>query len=64
MSTAAPGPVTAAFLASRLSFLSIAGVIERAMDAYDGGNVSTLSDVRKVDRWAREFAQDLVREYN
>ena len=34
------------------------------MDADDAGNVTTLADVRRVDRWAREFAQDLVRGYN
>jgi 1-deoxy-D-xylulose-5-phosphate reductoisomerase len=50
----------AAFLEGRLSFLSIAGVIERAMDANRAGNVTSLADVRGVDRWAREFAQNLV----
>ena len=54
----------AAFLSGHLSFLSIAEVIERTMDADRHGNVSTLEDVRRVDRWAREFAQDLVRGYN
>jgi 1-deoxy-D-xylulose-5-phosphate reductoisomerase len=49
-----------AFLEGRLSFLSIAGVIERAMDANRAGNVTSLADVRGVDRWAREFAQNLV----
>ena len=50
----------AAFLEGGLSFLSIAGVIERAMDANRAGNVTSLADVRGVDRWAREFAQNLV----
>jgi 1-deoxy-D-xylulose-5-phosphate reductoisomerase len=54
----------AAFLGGQLSFLSIAGVIERTMDANEAGNVTTLDDVRRVDRWAREFAQALIREYN
>ena len=54
----------AAFLAGELSFLSIAEVIECAMDANEAGNVTTLDDVRRVDRWAREFAQNLVRDYN
>jgi 1-deoxy-D-xylulose-5-phosphate reductoisomerase len=54
----------AAFLAGELSFLSIAEVIECAMDADEAGNVTTLDDVRRVDRWAREFAQGLVRDYN
>ena len=54
----------AAFLAGQLSFLSIADVIERAMAANGAGNVTTLDDVRRVDGWAREFAQALVRDYN
>jgi 1-deoxy-D-xylulose-5-phosphate reductoisomerase len=54
----------AAFLGGHLSFLSIAEVIERAMDASRAGTVTTLADVRRVDGWAREFAQDLVRGYN
>jgi len=54
----------AAFLGGQLSFLSIAEVIERTMDANDAGNVTTLEDVRRSDRWAREFSQALVRDYN
>jgi 1-deoxy-D-xylulose-5-phosphate reductoisomerase len=53
-----------AFLGGQLSFLSIAEVIECTMDANDAGNVTTLDDVRRVDRWAREFAQALIRDYN
>ncbi|MFO7695420.1 MAG: 1-deoxy-D-xylulose-5-phosphate reductoisomerase [Vicinamibacterales bacterium] len=54
----------AAFLGGQLSFLSIAEVIECTMDANESGNVTTLDDVRRVDRWAREFAQALIRDYN
>lgn len=54
----------AAFLAGKLSFLSIAEVIERTMDACDPGPVRTLDEVRRVDRWAHAFAQDLVNGYN
>ena len=54
----------AAFLGGQLSFLSIVEVIECTMDANDAGNVTTLDDVRRVDRWAREFAQALIRDYN
>jgi 1-deoxy-D-xylulose-5-phosphate reductoisomerase len=54
----------AAFLSGQLSFLSIAEVIECTMDANDAGNVTTLDDVRRVDRWAREFAQAVIRDYN
>jgi len=53
-----------AFLGGQLSFLSIAEVIESAMDANRAGNLTTLDDVRKADRWAREFAQDLIKGYN
>ena len=54
----------AAFLGGQLSFLSIAEVIECTMDANEAGTVTTLDDVRRVDRWARDFAQELVRDYN
>ena len=54
----------AAFLDGTLGFLAIPEVIERAMDASRAGNVETLADVRTVDRWAREFARDLVTGYN
>lgn len=54
----------AAFLGGQLSFLSIAEVIERTMDANRAGNLTTIADVRRVDHWARAFAQDLVRGYN
>jgi len=54
----------AAFLAGQLSFVSIAEVIQCTMDANDAGNVTTLDDVRRVDRWAREFAQNVIRDYN
>ncbi|MGE5198198.1 MAG: 1-deoxy-D-xylulose-5-phosphate reductoisomerase [Rhodospirillaceae bacterium] len=61
---AANEAAVAAFLGGQLSFLSIAEVIECTMDANEAGTVTTLDDVRRVDRWAREFAQELVREYN
>ena len=54
----------AAFLAGRLGFVSIAEVIERAMDAHAPGPVSTLAEVREADRWAHDFTQELVRIYN
>jgi 1-deoxy-D-xylulose-5-phosphate reductoisomerase len=49
----------AAFLQSRLGFSSIADVIGDALEAYERtgpATISGLDDVRKVDRWAREFA--------
>jgi 1-deoxy-D-xylulose-5-phosphate reductoisomerase len=54
----------AAFLDGTLSFVAIPEVIERAMDASLAGDVTTLAGVRTVDRWAREFARDLVTGYN
>jgi len=54
----------AAFLGGRIGFLAIPDVIQRTMDASPAGNVTTLADVRTVDRWARAFAQDLASRYN
>jgi 1-deoxy-D-xylulose-5-phosphate reductoisomerase len=54
----------AAFLAGKLGFLAIPDLIERAMDAHRTEPVTTLAQVRTVDRWAHEFAQELVRGYN
>jgi 1-deoxy-D-xylulose-5-phosphate reductoisomerase len=51
----------AAFLAGRLRFQSIAEFIERAMDAHEPQSVTTLAQVRAVDRWAHDFAQNLIR---
>jgi 1-deoxy-D-xylulose-5-phosphate reductoisomerase len=50
------------FLAGGLGFTSIADVIERTMDAHRPIHVNTLAEVRSVDRWAREYAQDTARE--
>jgi len=53
----------AEFLHRHLSFTSIPEVIRRSMEAYDrqgASKISGLDDVRAVDRWAREFAADLV----
>jgi 1-deoxy-D-xylulose-5-phosphate reductoisomerase len=48
-----------AFLDRRLGLAAIPELIGRAMDAYEAAGPSPilgLSDVREVDRWAREFA--------
>jgi 1-deoxy-D-xylulose-5-phosphate reductoisomerase len=50
----------ARFLDGRLAFTSISHVIERAMDAHRPAEVATLAEVRAVDRWAREYAQQIV----
>jgi 1-deoxy-D-xylulose-5-phosphate reductoisomerase len=49
----------AAFLEDRLGFAAIPGIIEQAMNAYERAGarpITGLDDVRRVDRWAREFA--------
>jgi 1-deoxy-D-xylulose-5-phosphate reductoisomerase len=51
----------ARFLEGRLGFPSIAFVIEQAMDAHQAADLATLADVRAVDRWAREYSQEIAR---
>jgi 1-deoxy-D-xylulose-5-phosphate reductoisomerase len=51
----------ARFLEGRLGFTSIAHVIERTMEAHQAAEVATLVEVRAVDRWAREYAQEVAR---
>ena len=43
-----------------LSFPAISQVIERTMDAFEGGRVMSLADVRAVDLWARARAADIA----
>ena len=50
----------AQFLDGRLGFASIARVIERTMDAHQAAEVTTLAQVRAVDRWAREYSQQIA----
>jgi 1-deoxy-D-xylulose-5-phosphate reductoisomerase len=51
----------ASYLEEKISFLSIPRIIEQAMGAHTGTSVSTLSEVRDLDRWARLYSQNLVR---
>jgi 1-deoxy-D-xylulose-5-phosphate reductoisomerase len=51
-----------AFLDRKLGFMAIPSVIERTMDAHTAEPVSTLQAVRRVDHWAREYAQGAARE--
>jgi 1-deoxy-D-xylulose-5-phosphate reductoisomerase len=51
----------ARFLEGRLAFTSIPRVIGRTMDAHTPVDVSTLTQVRAVDRWAREFSLEIAR---
>jgi 1-deoxy-D-xylulose-5-phosphate reductoisomerase len=53
--------VVARFLEGRLGFPSIAHVIEETMNAHVPAEVTTLASVRNVDRWAREYSQELAR---
>ncbi len=52
----------ASFLEGRLSFTGIPRLIERTMDASRPSALSTLAEVRAVDEWAREYAQELARD--
>jgi 1-deoxy-D-xylulose-5-phosphate reductoisomerase len=49
------------FLKGRISFTSIPTVIEKTLDAHSPEEVCTLAAVRAVDRWAREYAQEIAR---
>jgi 1-deoxy-D-xylulose-5-phosphate reductoisomerase len=49
------------FLEGRIGFTSIARVIEAAMDAHTPQAVTSLTAVRRVDRWAREYSQEIAR---
>jgi 1-deoxy-D-xylulose-5-phosphate reductoisomerase len=48
------------FLAGRLSFPSIAHVIEETMNAHEPAEVTSIEEVRNVDRLAREHAQAIA----
>jgi 1-deoxy-D-xylulose-5-phosphate reductoisomerase len=49
------------FLEGRITFLSIADVIERTMDAHRPAQVASLAAVRAVDEWAREYSHEAAR---
>jgi 1-deoxy-D-xylulose-5-phosphate reductoisomerase len=51
----------ARFLDRRLGFTAIAEVIARTMAGHNPAEVTTLSAVRAVDRWAREYSQEIAR---
>jgi 1-deoxy-D-xylulose-5-phosphate reductoisomerase len=52
----------AAFLEGQIGFTTIPRLIERAMDAHTPAQVTTLAEVRTVDRWAREYSRATARE--
>ena len=51
----------ARFLECRIGFTAIPDVIARTMEAHRPVEVSTLEAVRAVDRWAREYSQEIAR---
>jgi 1-deoxy-D-xylulose-5-phosphate reductoisomerase len=48
------------FLEGRLSFPGIARIIESTMNAHVPAPAATLDAIRRVDRWARDYANTLV----
>ena len=48
------------FLDRRIGFTAIPHVIEGTMNAHRPAEVATLSEVREVDRWAREYAREVA----
>ena len=51
----------ARFLDERLGFTAIPEVIARTMAGHIPAEVATLAAVRAVDRWAREYSQEIAR---
>jgi len=51
----------AKFLEGRIGFTAIPEIIETTMRATTAPAPATLQDVRALDRWARDFSQELVR---
>jgi 1-deoxy-D-xylulose-5-phosphate reductoisomerase len=51
----------ARFLDGRLGFNAIPDVIAQTMSAHEPAEVATLSEVRGVDRWAREYSLEVAR---
>jgi 1-deoxy-D-xylulose-5-phosphate reductoisomerase len=52
----------ASFLEEKISFVSVPRVIEQTMDAHASLPVTTLEEVREVDRWARHYSKNVARE--
>ena len=51
----------AQFLEGRIGFTAIPQVIEGTMNAHRPAEVATLSAVREVDSWARQYAREIAR---
>jgi 1-deoxy-D-xylulose-5-phosphate reductoisomerase len=52
----------ASFLQGTLGFTAIPELIARTMDAHRAGPAETLDEVRRIDGWARAYAEGAVRE--
>ena len=52
----------ASFLQGTLGFTAIPELIARTMDAHRAGPAETLDEVRRIDAWARAYAEGAVRE--
>jgi len=52
----------ASFLQGALPFTAIPELISRTMDAHQAGPAETLTEVRRIDAWARVHAEAGVRE--
>jgi 1-deoxy-D-xylulose-5-phosphate reductoisomerase len=51
----------AEFLADRLGFTAIPHVIDETMTAHRSTTVNSLTEVRSVDAWAREYSRAVAR---
>jgi 1-deoxy-D-xylulose-5-phosphate reductoisomerase len=49
------------FLKGQIRFTSIATVIEKTLDAHSPAEVCTLTGVRAVDQWARQYSHEIAR---
>jgi 1-deoxy-D-xylulose-5-phosphate reductoisomerase len=52
-----------AFLDGRLSYLQIAQLIEKTMDAHQAHRLSSIEEVLEADRWGRATAHDICRTF-
>ena len=49
-----------AFINNKIKFLSIETIIKRTLDAHNNISNPSLEEVLDVDKWAREFAYNLI----
>ncbi|MFZ5449693.1 MAG: 1-deoxy-D-xylulose-5-phosphate reductoisomerase [Thermodesulfobacteriota bacterium] len=52
----------AAFLQGRLKFMGIPETVEAAMNAHEPQPLESLEQILTVNRWARDYAHDLIRQ--